>query len=88
MKRLLVLLVLLSAVTAIAGTPPIRVTVAPAVLNAAAGERAVVQITLARAGRLSVRILDRDGFVVRTVSAAAAPAGVSPFTWDGRADDG
>lgn len=88
MKRLLVLLVLLSAVTAIAGTPPIRVAVAPAVLNAAAGERAVVHVTLARAGRLSVRILDRDGFVVCTVSAAAAPAGVSTFSWDGRAGDG
>jgi FlgD Ig-like domain len=88
MKRLLVLLALLSGVTAIAETPPIRVAVAPAALNAAAGERAVVRVTLARAGLLSVRILDRDGFVVRTVSAAPAPAGVRTLLWDGRADDG
>jgi hypothetical protein len=87
MAKTVLLLAMLQAAVAMAAEPKIAVEVSPASINAVAGERAAIRVTLARAGRLKLRIVDRDGFVVRTIATADARAGVNAFTWDGRADD-
>src|ERR1043166_3794426 len=67
--------------------PAIRsVTVSQTSVNVAAHEVATVTIGLAAPGSLSVVIVDRDGFPVRTL-AKSQPVGKSAsFGWDGRND--
>jgi len=57
--------------------------------NPSAVESVEIEVVLARAGALRVRLLDRDGFLVRTLVAdARGVPGRNAFSWDGRADDG
>jgi FlgD Ig-like domain len=56
--------------------------------NPTAGEAADLAVTFLKAGRASVRIVDRDGFVVRTIAASRPVHGSSSFHWDGRDDGG
>jgi hypothetical protein len=56
--------------------------------NPTTGETAGLSVTFQKVGRASVRVVDRDGFVVRTVAAARPVEGGCSFHWDGRDDAG
>jgi hypothetical protein len=56
--------------------------------NPSAGESVDLSVTFRKVGRTSVRVVDRDGFVVRTVAAARPVQGSCSFQWDGRDDTG
>jgi flagellar hook assembly protein FlgD len=57
-------------------------------MNVATGERATITIDFAQAGRASVVIIDRDGYLVRTLANAQPAHGAVAFHWDGRDDRG
>ncbi len=56
--------------------------------NPKGGETAGLAITFLKPGRASVSVVDRDGFVVRTIAAARPVQGSCSFAWDGRDDAG
>lgn len=56
--------------------------------NPKAGEMVDVAVTFLKAGRASVQVVDRDGFVVRTIAAAKPVQGSCSFAWDGRDETG
>jgi len=53
-------------------------------MNLSAGETSSLHVSLTRRALLDVQVIDRDGFVVRTLPLVNATAGVSSFAWDGR----
>ena len=58
-------------------------------LNVAAAEVVVLTAKFTQAGRVSVVVIDRDGYVVRTLAnAQPVPAGGKSFRWDARDDSG
>jgi len=57
-------------------------------LNIAAGEKATVTIDVALAGKVSVVVVDRDGYPVRTLARAQPTSGSVTLNWDGRDDGG
>jgi len=56
--------------------------------NPKAGETVDLNVTFRKAGRVSVQVVDRDGFVVRTVAATWPVQGSRSFAWDGRDSGG
>lgn len=56
--------------------------------NPTVGETVDLAVTFRKAGRATVRVVDRDGFVVRTVAAAQPVQRSYSFRWDGRDDLG
>jgi hypothetical protein len=56
--------------------------------NPKAGETVDLAVTFRKPGRASVIIVDRDGFVVRTIAAGRSVRGSCSFAWDGRDDAG
>jgi hypothetical protein len=56
--------------------------------NPKAGETVDLAVTFRKPGRASVSVVDRDGFVVRTIAVARPVQGSCSFAWDGRDDAG
>jgi hypothetical protein len=56
--------------------------------NPTSGETADLAVTFRKAGRARVRVVDRDGYVVRTIASAQPVQGSCSFRWDGRDDLG
>ena len=73
-----------------ADTGPIRsVEVSRPFFNPTIGQKIDVAVALAKPGRLSIAILDRDGYLVRRlVTDAAAERETHHFEWNGRDDAG
>src|SRR5712692_6058514 len=66
-----------------------KVSVSRPFFNPTLGERIGIAFTAAKAGEAIIQILDRDGFLVRTVAKGKKiPQGESAFQWDGRDDSG
>lgn len=64
-------------------------TVSPSSFNPTAGMSVDVHVDVASAGRLTMQVVDRDGFVVRTLATdAVAGKGLNRYVWDGRSDGG
>jgi flagellar hook assembly protein FlgD len=57
-------------------------------LNVAAHETVVIAVTFAEAGKASILIVDRDGYVVRSLSKGQRVQRSASFGWDGRDDHG
>jgi hypothetical protein len=55
--------------------------------NPSAGESVDLAVTFRKAGRVTVRVVDRDGFVVRTIAEGVPVRSSLSFRWDGH-DDG
>lgn len=64
------------------------VRVSQSALNVAAHDVATVAIAFTRQGSVSVIIVDRDGYQVRTLAASQPVKGPISFGWDGRDDYG
>jgi flagellar hook assembly protein FlgD len=65
------------------------VTVGRSTFNPTARQTTHIGAAFASAGRTTVLIVDRDGYLVRTLAAdAAVKAGPSDWLWDGRNDSG
>jgi hypothetical protein len=81
---------LLLAVVAAAGTSPIAsVEVSRPFFNPTIGQKIEVAVALAQPGKLSIAILDRDGYLVRRlVTDAAAERETQHYEWNGRDDAG
>ncbi|HEX6100843.1 MAG TPA: FlgD immunoglobulin-like domain containing protein [Thermoanaerobaculia bacterium] len=63
----------------------VEVSTAQTSMNPTIGESVPLTVRLARDGAVTVRVVDRDGYPVRTLAgAAAAKAGENRWTWDGR----
>jgi hypothetical protein len=72
-----------------AGTQQIgNVSLQREAFNPKAGESVDLAVTFQKAGRASVQVVDRDGFVVRTIAAAKPVQGSCSFAWDGRDEMG
>lgn len=56
--------------------------------NPKAGEAVDLAVTFRKAGRASIQVVDRDGFLVRTIAAAKPVHGDCSFRWDGRDEKG
>lgn len=56
--------------------------------NPKAGEVVDLALTFREAGHASVQVVDRDGFVVRTIASAKPVQGDCSFRWDGRDETG
>lgn len=77
--------------TTASAVPPVieSVSLSAATMNPTLGDSVQVTVNLSRAGNISVLVVDRDGFPVRTLAAnGAVAAGVTRFRWDGRDDSG
>ncbi len=70
------------------GEPPAARTALLAVLPNPFNPRVEIRFTLARAVRVTVRVHDARGAVVRTLLAADRPSGAGAVVWDGRDDAG
>src|SRR5258706_15958387 len=57
-------------------------------VNGSAGETATVTLEVARPGRVSLLILDRDGFPVRRLAREQGVKSSFVVSWDGRDDAG
>jgi hypothetical protein len=57
-------------------------------MNVAGGESATITIDFAQTGRVSVVVVDRDGYQVRTLANAQSAGGSVTLRWDGRDDSG
>ncbi len=79
---------MLSSGLAMAAAPLHDASVAPAFFNPTLGQTATISCTTGAAGTLTVEILDRDGFVIRTIPAREVKAGRVDLNWDGRDDSG
>jgi hypothetical protein len=65
------------------------VSVSQTSINPTSGDTAVLFVRLMRPGKVSVEVIDRDGYPIRTLALRKeAPVGSNAFRWDGRADDG
>jgi len=53
-----------------------------------AGEAVELAVMFRKAGRASVQVVDRDGFVVRTIATTRPVQGNCSFAWDGRDTSG
>lgn len=65
-----------------------EVTVSPPFFNPMLGESARVAFKAERAGRVTLQVLDRDRFPVRTLPARSVKAGGVALAFDGRDDEG
>ena len=65
-----------------------RVSLKRETFNPKAGETADLTVVFQKPGRASVQVVDRDGFVVRTIAKARPVQGNCSFGWDGRDDTG
>lgn len=67
----------------------VSASVARTSMNPTLGESVPFNVQLANAGTVTVQVVDRDGFVVRTLANGAnAERGESRYAWDGRDDAG
>ena len=75
----------LLALAASAGERPVQlsVTTAPTFLNPMIGQSAQIRLAASRPGRVTVEILDRDRFVVRTLGAVPIDK-EAVVRWDGK----
>jgi len=64
------------------------ISISSSSINPLAGETATLNVSLARPARLDVQVVDRDGFVVRTLGPTNGVAGDNLVLWDGRGDSG
>jgi len=55
-------------------------------INPASGEATTLHVTLSRAAYLEAEVVDRDGFVIRSLAPKSGAAGDNVFVWDGRDD--
>jgi len=55
-------------------------------INPASGEATTLHVTLSRAAYLEAEVVDRDGFVIRSLAPKGGAAGDNVFVWDGRDD--
>lgn len=93
-RSLTILAVLLVALSAVGGTEAdptslkvIRtVSVDRNTVNVAAHENVVIAVTFAEAGQASIFLVDRDGYVIRTLARNQPVHGSASFGWDGRDD--
>jgi hypothetical protein len=65
-----------------------QVSASRASLNPSSGETSILHVTLSRAAHLEVQVIDRDGFVIRTLPLTNGVPGDNAFAWDGRDDRG
>ena len=66
-----------------------RVTVTPSSFNPSLGQKVGITVTTPSEARISVQVLDRDGYLVRTLQErTATAAGSETLQWDGRNDAG
>lgn len=56
--------------------------------NASGGEAVTLAVAFLHPGTATVLVIDRDGYVVRTLASSAKVAGLSSFTWNGQDDAG
>lgn len=79
---------LLFVLPAAAGTSAL-LSAAPASFNPTRGERVTLTVTTPSAARIRVQVLDRDGYLVRTLpERAVTAAGAHALQWDGRDEAG
>ncbi len=65
------------------------VSVNPTSINPTLGESVSINFTLAKPGKLTVQVVDRDGYAVRAIAHDHASAiGVNTYSWDGRDERG
>jgi hypothetical protein len=84
----LLTLCVLAAPHMIAGTRQIgSVSMKRETFNPKAGDTVDLAVTFRKPGRASVQVIDRDGFLVRTIAAAKPVQGVCSFRWDGRDEE-
>jgi hypothetical protein len=60
------------------------VSVDPAFFNPFAGQAVLVALVVTSPGSVALTILDRDGYVIRTIDSQAVSAGVVKIRWDGK----
>jgi len=65
-----------------------RVSVSSTSVNFSAGEMPAIAVTIGSAARLDVQVIDRDGFVIRTLPSKNGAPGKNSFIWDGKDDRG
>ena len=68
--------------------PASFLTVAPSSFNPSLGQQVTISVATPSEARIAVQVLDRDGYVVRTLERSAAAAGRETLRWDGRDDKG
>lgn len=85
-------LLFLAALAAPAGaavaSPIADVSVSPAFFNPSLGQSATIRLRVDDAGVLEVSIVDRDGFVVRSLGRSSVEKGPRSLVWDGKDDEG
>jgi len=74
----------------IAAGPPVigSISLKRETFNPKAGDAVDLAVIFRKAGRASVEVVDRDGFVVRTIAVHKPVQGGSSFHWDGRDEIG
>jgi len=87
LRRLLPLLAAFTAAS-LSATPIRAVHISRPFFNPSLGEQVTIDVTIAGGGLLDVQLLDRDGFVVRSLASHVSTKGHAVLRWDGRADDG
>ena len=65
-----------------------HVTTDRVVVNPGSGESVTLTATFGRSGRVTVTIVDRDGYPVRILPSVQVQRGARSFMWDGRNDRG
>src|ERR1043166_6636434 len=88
LARALLIFVPYARSAVIAGPVIRQVSVSPTTVNLSTGEMPVIAVTNGRAARLDVQVIDRDGFVIRTLPSKNGEPGINSFIWDGRDDRG
>lgn len=82
----------LATASVVVGAPPpaiAGVAVTPAVFIPSLRQEVTVAFDVGRQGKLAVQVVDRDGFLVRTLAAdAKVRPGKARYVWDGRDDAG
>lgn len=66
----------------------LSVSVSPAFFNPSLGQKATVLVRLAAPASVTLAVLDRDNFVIRTLAPQKASVGEAKLSWDGKDQDG
>src|SRR5262245_6191244 len=65
-----------------------QVSVSPSFFNPSLGEKQEIHFRVARAGAVTVKILDRDRFPIRTLAPLEVTSGEVTTIWDGKDQSG
>jgi hypothetical protein len=64
------------------------VSTRPTSFNPSAGDAATIRVSLARAATIDMQVVDRDGYVIRSLPPTMGAPGDNVIVWDGRDDRG